>query len=82
MLYRIKNKSGLVIGVHECGAEDIRDYLKTLPRQSAPYFARALPAKRRHVQNFIVDAVQGWPMWTGVPLYVGVFLVLRHFGVV
>lgn len=39
MLYEIKNRSGVVIGVHDCSPKDVQRYLDSLPQQQAPYRA-------------------------------------------
>lgn len=85
MLYQIKNKSGVILGVHESAPNKIRDYLTTLPRQQAPHSARELPVTRRRAHTFAANAIQGWSFSrgfvAGVTFSSAVFAALHFAGV-
>lgn len=66
MLYQIKDKNEIVLGVHECLPKDIRQYLAALPRQGSPYRATAVPVVRQPIREMVVDAVQSWSLLKGV----------------
>lgn len=87
MLYRIKDKTGLVIGVHECRPVDIKGYLSTLPRQSSPYVPSALPPVEHTFRDSVNNALESWTVLRGVaiglsiaaPAYI--YIVLHLTGV-
>lgn len=87
MLYQIKSKTGLVLGIHECEPKDVRKYLLTLPRQSAPHRALRIPVNDK-IKTAIANTTENWSFLRGVliglsiPTPVYIYVVLHLFGVI
>lgn len=66
MLYEVKDKHGVVLGVHECEEDFLGSYLWGLPEQGAPYTTKKLSPSKKTTKTKILEHFYYKPAYVGL----------------
>lgn len=66
MLYEIKDKRDVVLGVHECEENLLGSYLRGLPEQSSPYTTKNLSPSKKSIRTKILEHLYYRPAYLGL----------------